>query len=102
MASTRGPIIEPEDKTPDEPVHIRLRPEIARDLRAYQQYVNSSVHYVVSAALRRLFAADKEFKMFKDEQLVAVNPMNDSPERKRRGRPKSNLNSRQSHDPETA
>jgi hypothetical protein len=63
-----APIIEPEDKQPDEQVTIRLRPEIARDLRAYGQYASdSSTSHVVSAALRRLFAADKGFQSFKQE-----------------------------------
>jgi hypothetical protein len=61
------PIIEPEDKHPDEQLHIRLRPEIAQDLRAYGEYASSSTSHIISAALKRLFAADKGFKVFKDE-----------------------------------
>ena len=61
------PIIEPEDKQPDEQLHIRLRPEIAHDLRAYGEYASSSTSHIISAALKRLFAADKGFKVFKDE-----------------------------------
>ena len=60
-----APLIEPEDKQADEQVTIRLRPEIARDLRAYGQYASdSSTSHVVSAALKRLFAADKGFQSF--------------------------------------
>ena len=72
-------IIEPEDKQPDEQVTIRLRPEIARDLRAYGQYASdSSTSHVVAAALKRLFAADKGFQNFRQEHPsageVAVRP----------------------------
>lgn len=67
-----APIIEPEDKQPDEQVTIRLRPEIARDLPAYGQYASdSSTSHVVSAALKRLFAADKGFQSFKQEHPSA-------------------------------
>jgi len=67
-----APLIEPEDKQPDEQVTIRLRPDIARDLRAYGQYANdSSTSHVVSAALKRLFAADKGFQNFKQEHPSA-------------------------------
>jgi hypothetical protein len=66
MANTRTPIIEPEDTQPDEQITIRLRPELARDLRAYGRYVNgSSVSHVVSATLKWLFTADKGFQGFK-------------------------------------
>jgi hypothetical protein len=69
-----APLIEPEDKQPDEQVTIRLRPEIARDLRAYGQYASdSSTSHVVSAALKRLFAADKRFQNFKQEHPSAGN-----------------------------
>lgn len=85
MAGTKGPIIEPEDKTPDEQISIRLRPELARDLRAYGQYANSSVHHIVSAALKRLFAADKEFKAFKDEHPNSVAVSSPTSEAKSRG-----------------
>jgi hypothetical protein len=67
-----APLIEPEDKQPDEQVTIRLRPDIARDLRAYGQYASdSSTSHVVSAALKRLFAADKGFQNFKQEHPSA-------------------------------
>ncbi len=62
-----APLIEPEDKHPDEKVEIRLRPEIARELRAYGEYASgSSSSYVVSAALKRLFREDKGFKSFRE------------------------------------
>ena len=59
-----APLIEPEDKQPDEKVEIRLRPEVARELRAYGEYANgSSASHIVSAALKRLFREDKGFKI---------------------------------------
>jgi hypothetical protein len=62
-----APLIEPEDKQPDEKLEVRLRPEIARDLRAYGEYANgSSVSHVVAAALKRLFREDRGFKTFRD------------------------------------
>lgn len=62
------PIIEIEDKQPDEKIEVRLRPEIARSLRAYGDYAHgSSVSHVVTAALRRLFDADKGFKSYQSE-----------------------------------
>lgn len=61
------PLIDVEDKQPDEPVTVRLRPEVARDLRAYGRYAgDSSASHVVSAALKRLFAADKGFHSYRE------------------------------------
>jgi hypothetical protein len=66
MANTKAPIIEPEDKQPDEQITVRLRPDLARDLRAYGKYVNgSSASHVVSATLKWLFSTDKGFQGFK-------------------------------------
>jgi hypothetical protein len=67
-ATSTTPLIEPEDKQPDEQVTIRLRPDVARDLRAYGQYADdSSSSHVVSAALKRLFDADKGFRAFRQD-----------------------------------
>jgi hypothetical protein len=67
-----APLIEVEDKQPDEKIEIRLRPEVARDLRAYGEYAQgSSVSHVVSAALKRLFREDKGFKRFREENPSA-------------------------------
>lgn len=67
MPAVTTPLVEPEDKNPDEKIILNLRPEIAQDLRAYAQYANnSSPKHIISAALKRLFAADKGFKVFKD------------------------------------
>ena len=66
------PLIEVEDKQPDEKIEIRLRPEVARDLRAYGEYAQgSSVSHVVAAALKRLFREDKGFKNFREENPTA-------------------------------
>lgn len=62
-----APLIEPEDKQPDEKIEIRLRPETARELRAYGEYTSgSSASHVVSAALKRLFREDKGFRSFRE------------------------------------
>ena len=62
------PIIEIEDKQPDEKISLSLRPDIARSLRAYGEYAHgSSVNHVVTAALKRLFEADKGFKTYLGE-----------------------------------
>ena len=67
-----APLIEVEDKQPDEKIEIRLRPEVARDLRAYGEYAQgSSVSYVVAAALKRLFREDKGFKSFREDNPSA-------------------------------
>jgi hypothetical protein len=66
------PLIEVEDKQPDEKIEIRLRPEVARDLRAYGEYAQgSSVSHVVASALKRLFREDKGFKSFREENSSA-------------------------------
>lgn len=66
------PIIEIEDKQPDEKISLSLRPEIARSLRAYGEYAHgSSVNHVVTAALRRLFEADKGFRVYLAEHPEA-------------------------------
>jgi hypothetical protein len=75
QANAPAPLIEPEDKQPDEQITIRLRPELARDLRAYGQYAqNSSTSHVVCAALKRLFRDDKGFKAFKDSSPNSGEP----------------------------
>lgn len=62
-----APLIEPEDKQPDEKLEVRLRPEVARDLRAYGEYANgSSASHVVAAALKRLFREDKGFRSYRE------------------------------------
>jgi hypothetical protein len=67
-----APLIEVEDKQPDEKIEIRLRPEVARDLRAYGEYAHgSSTSHVVTAALKRLFREDKGFKSFREENPSA-------------------------------
>ena len=67
MTATSTPLIDIEDKQPDEAISIKVRPELARDLRAYGEYAQgSSVSHVVTAALKRLFRDDKGFKSFKD------------------------------------
>ncbi|MGH9639050.1 MAG: DUF2274 domain-containing protein [Bryobacteraceae bacterium] len=69
------PLIEPEDKKPDEQITIRLRPDVARDLRAYGRYASdSSTSHVIAAALKRLFAADKGFLAYKQEHPTAGEP----------------------------
>jgi hypothetical protein len=86
------PLIEPEDKNPDEKIVLNLRPELAQDLRAYAQYANdSSPKHIISAALKRLFAADKGFKLFKDANPTAgiVNGSNRTSRRGRRPKVKS-------------
>ncbi len=42
MPAATTPLIDPEDKNPDEKIILNLRPEIAQDLRAYAQYANNS------------------------------------------------------------
>ena len=70
-----APLIEPEDKQPDEKIEIRLRPEVARELRAYGEYTaGSSASHVVSAALKRLFREDKGFKSFRESNPNAGSP----------------------------
>lgn len=67
-----APLIEVEDKQPDEKIEVRLRPEVARDLRAYGEYAQgSSASHVVTAALKRLFREDKGFKSFREENPSA-------------------------------
>lgn len=92
MPAATTPLIDPEDKNPDEKIILNLRPEIAQDLRAYAQYANnSSPKHIISAALKRLFAADKGFKVFKDANPAAgiLNGSNGSPRRGRRPKVKS-------------
>ena len=70
-----APLIEPEDRQPDEKIEIRLRPEIARELRAYGEYANgSSASHIVSAALKRLFREDKGFKSYREANPNAGSP----------------------------
>jgi hypothetical protein len=67
-----APLIAVEDKQPDEKLEVRLRPEVARDLRAYGEYAQgSSASHVVSAALKRLFREDKGFKSFREQNPSA-------------------------------
>ena len=64
---TSTPLIVPEDREPDEKLEFRLRPDIARALRAYGEYANgSSLNHVVSSALMRLFREDKGFRTYRE------------------------------------
>jgi hypothetical protein len=91
MATSKNgpaPLIEPEDKQPDEQLNIRLRPEVAQDLRAYAQYAHgSSPNHVISSALKRLFAADKGFRDFREAHPQAGAPTAEVSGSARRGRP---------------
>ena len=70
-----APLIEPEDKKPDEKIELRFRPELARELRAYGEYTSgSSASHIVSAALKRLFREDKGFKSFREANPNAGSP----------------------------
>ena len=81
-----APLISPEDKQPDEELKVKLRPEVARELRAYAQYADhSSLHHVISEALKRLFRDDKGFKVFKDEKRAVVAAPVTSPDTPERG-----------------
>lgn len=64
---TTKPLIDCEDRQPDEQVTLRLRPDVARDLRAYGEYASSSQNHIVSASLKRLFGADKGFKEYREQ-----------------------------------
>lgn len=64
--NTKQPLIEPEDSLPDESISLKLRPDVCRDIRAYGEYAKCSQNHVVSAAVKRLFSADKGFKEFVD------------------------------------
>ncbi len=80
-----APLIQPEDKQLEEQVTIRLRPETARELRAYGRYLSdSSASHVVSSALKPLFAADKGFQSFKQEHPSASDSASRSSGRPRR------------------
>lgn len=96
MSANTMPLIEPEDNNPDEKIVLSLRPEIAQDLRAYAQYANnSSPKHVVCAALKRLFAADKGFKSFKEANPTAgIQDGNGLPRRGRRPKLKSAISER--------
>jgi hypothetical protein len=66
------PLIVPENREPDEKIELRLRPDIARALRAYGEFANgSSVSHVVSSALMRLFREDKGFRRFREANPTA-------------------------------
>ena len=66
------PLIVPEDREPDEKIELRLRPELARALRAYGEYANgSSLSHVVSSAMLRLFREDKGFRTFRETNPAA-------------------------------
>ena len=79
--------MKPEDKQPDEKVEIRIRPEIARALRAYGEYASgSSSSHVVTAALKRLFREDKGFQKFQEANPAAGQVKSAKDPERRRGR----------------
>jgi hypothetical protein len=84
----KKPLIELEDKEPDVRIPINFRPEQEKELKLYCQYAGgSSIHHVVRAAVRRLFAQDKGFQDFKEQnQEVATLPAAEpKPKRSRKG-----------------
>ncbi|MGH9437707.1 MAG: hypothetical protein ACRD22_07385 [Terriglobia bacterium] len=82
------PRIQPQDKTPFESIQFRMRKDIVAKLYAYAKFLNdSSPSYVVSAALKEVFEADKEYqKWLADHPEVLQAPTNIPA---RRGRPKA-------------
>jgi hypothetical protein len=63
------PKIQPQDKTPFETVQFRMRKDIVVKLYAYAKFLNdSSPSYVVSAALKDVFDADKEYQKWLTER----------------------------------
>ncbi len=60
------PLIKPEDTTPLLDFKCKLRADELEDLRLYGIAIESSEAYVVSQALRQLFA-DKVFQTWKAE-----------------------------------
>jgi hypothetical protein len=63
------PRIQPQDKTPFETVQFRMRKDIVAKLYAYAKFLNdSSPSYVVSAALKDVFDADKEYQKWLTER----------------------------------
>jgi hypothetical protein len=82
------PKIQPQDKTPFETVQFRMRKDIVAKLYAYAKFLNdSSPSYVVSAALKEVFDADKEYQKWLSEKPEALEMVANVPVR--RGRPKA-------------
>lgn len=65
------PLIDREDKQPDEKIDVKLRPEVAFMLRGYAKFSESSHNHIIAAALKRLFYADKEFGVYQQENPKA-------------------------------
>jgi len=62
------PLIEAEDKRKREEMPVKLHPDLAAELRDYARYAGgSSLHHIVSGALKRLFDADREFKQWRKD-----------------------------------
>ena len=80
------PRIQLQDKTPFDTVQFRMWKDIVAKLYAYAKFLNdSSPSYVVSAALKDIFDADKEYqKWLAERPEVLEMPPNISV---RRGRP---------------
>jgi hypothetical protein len=62
------PLIDAEDKRKPEEIPVRLHPDLAAELRDYARYGGgSSLHHIVSGALKRLFDADREFRQWRKD-----------------------------------
>jgi hypothetical protein len=82
------PRIQPQDKTPFDTVQFRMRKDIVAKLYAYAKFLNdSSPSYVVSAALKEVFEADKEYQKWISERPEMLEAGINNPSR--RGRPKA-------------
>jgi hypothetical protein len=58
------PLVESEPRGNLRPTPLKLYEDIRRKLIAYGKFCNSSTDRVISVALTRLFAEDKEFEPF--------------------------------------
>lgn len=82
------PRIQPQGKTPFESVQFRMRKDIVAKLYAYAKFLNdSSPSYVVSAALKEVFEADKDYQKWLSERPEMLEAAINIPSR--RGRPKA-------------
>ena len=84
------PRIQPQDKTPFETMQFRMRKDIVASLYAYAKFLNdSSPSYVVSAALKDIFEADKDYQKWLAERPEMLDAA--AYKSARRGRPKAHL-----------
>lgn len=65
------PFIEPQDRTQNVELRVKVRPEVLGMLDDYATFLNSEPWYIVQEVLRKSIDGDRDFRKWKEQQAAA-------------------------------